>query len=234
MKKILVAFIISFLAIPTFAQTILLQDTEPDRVFKETNWGPNRQHFGYWFIDYGMAIPTESKSDIQVASSGQWNFGYAYKMKVFKLMDFGLEISYNNVFMNLNENTRESFDTTRNWDKIRSFQNGLQANAILRFYLNPKRGNYFGPYIDLGFFANYNWGSGWYKEYKDDDLSILQTEYKNGDFSQIAYGPSFSFGRNQLAAFAQYNMNSILDKDVNLNPMPKLIFGVKMNLYSQN
>ncbi len=234
MKQTLLILFIGLISATAFSQAVIIEENEPDRVYKETKWGPNRQHFGYWFWNYGFAIPTEAKYDIKIASSGQSNFGYAYKIKTLKFMDVGLKLSYSNKFLNLNDNTIELFDTTKNWDKIRTFQNGMQAEAFLRFYLQSRRGNYFGPYIDLGFYADYHLRSGWYKRYKDDNLSIKQKEYRNSDFNQLSYGPTFSFGMNYISAFAQYNLNSVLTDEPTLNPMPSLIFGVNFALFSVN
>lgn len=231
MKKYIISLSVLLVSLGGFAQTVLIQEDEPQRVYEETNWGPNRQYFGYWFYDYGFAIPTETKYDIKIGSSAHWNMGYAYKVKTLSFMDIGLEGSYSNYFFELNDAVRESFDTTRNWDKIRTFQNGVQGQAFLRFYLSPKRGNYFGTYLDLGFYADYHWKSGWYKKLKDDDLKIKQRDYANSDFVPLSYGPSIAFGRNQISAFAQYNLNAVLDENVTMNPMPKLIFGVKLNMY---
>jgi hypothetical protein len=234
MKKILFLLLAGLIISPAFSQAVLIEENEPDRVYNETKWGPNRQHFGYWYWNYGFAIPTETKYDVKIAASGQHTLGYAYKIKALKFMDVGLKLAYSNKFYNLNENTIELFDTTRNWDKIRTFQNGIQSEMFLRFYLKGKRGNYFGPHIDLGFYADYHLKSGWYKRYKDDDIAINQTEYRNGDFNQLSYGPTFAFGVNSISAFAQYNLNSVLTNDVNLNPMPSLIFGVNFNLFAVN
>lgn len=235
MKKILFVLVIFTLSITAlFAQTVLLQEDNPDRVYNETKWGPNRSHFGYWFINYGVPIPTSTDNCVRIAASGNWNFGYAYKLKMMKMMDVGMELAYSNSFYSLDENTRNDFDTSMNWDNIRSYQNGLKANVFFRIYLNPRRGNYFGPYVDLGMFADYSLGSGWMKKLKNDDLKIERREFSSDDFQQFAYGPTFSFGRNQLAMFAQYNLNSILSDDCSLPEMPGLIFGFKINMYSAN
>jgi hypothetical protein len=234
MKKMILLFAIFGVILSGYSQTVLLEDDEPDRVFDETQWGPNRQYFGYWFWAYGLPVPIGSDSYLKLGTSGKFNFGYAYKLKTFSFMDIGAELSYNNCFFSLDENTMQSFDTIREWDKIRSFQNGLEAQMFLRFYLNPKRGNYFGPYVDLGFWANYHMNSGWLKKYKDDDIKLHQREYANSDFIPLTYGPYFSFGRNQISAFAQYNLSAVLSEDAVLDPMPDFVIGFKLNLYSAN
>ena len=231
MNRYIITISLILASVGSFAQTVLIEEDEPQRVYEETQWGPNRQYFGYWFYDYGFAIPTEVKYDIRIGTSGHWNMGYAYKFKTLNFMDIGLEASYSNYFFELDKNPRESFDTVKNWEKIRTFQNGIQAQAFLRFYFSPKRGDYFGTYLDLGFYADYHMSSGWYKKIKNDDLKIKQKEFENGDFIPLSYGPAIAFGRNQITAFAQYNLNSVLAEQVNLNPMPQLIFGIKLNMY---
>lgn len=233
MKKYIFSLAVLLISLNTFAQAVLIEETEPERVYQKTKWGINRQHFGYWFLDMGFFIPTQAKYDIAIGKSTQWDFGYAYKIKTLKFMDLGLEASLSNNYLHLNKTARASFDTTRNWKKIKAFQNGIRGNIFLRFYLSPKRGNFMGTYLDLGFFANYHTSSSWVKKFKDKSIKIKQREYAKSDFMPLSYGPSIAFGRNQLSAFARYNLNSVLDDKVNLNPMPQLVFGFKFNLYKQ-
>ena len=62
-------------------------------------------------------------------------------------------------------------------------------------------------------FLDYNLGSGFKYKRKDDNIKERISTKQNGDFEQITYGPSFSFGRNQLSLFGQYNIATVFNED---------------------
>ncbi len=214
------------------AQTVVLEDDDPKKVYEETDWGPNQQHFGCWFVNYGLPVPVNTESSLKTASSGHWNFGYAYKMKIFAFMDIGGELSYSNYFYALDASSRETIAPNKDWDKIRSKQNGMKANLFFRFYMSPRRGNYLGTYLDLGFYTDYHMSSGWMYKLKDDFIKEKVSLKQNEDFETLIYGPSLAFGRDQFNFFAQYNVNSVLTSKSSFPEMPAFVCGLKINMYS--
>ncbi|MFO7790386.1 MAG: hypothetical protein R6V32_07430 [Bacteroidales bacterium] len=232
MKRIIIFPLFLLSIIVASAQTVILSEDDPERVYEETDWGPNKQHFGYWFVNYGVPVPVTTDNNLKISSSGHCNVGYAYKIKMFSFMDIAAELSYSNYFYALDEDARDSIDSGRSWDKIRTKQNGLKAAMYFRFYFNPSRGNYFGTYIDVGVYGDYHMGSGWLYKFKEDGFKEEISYRRDADFETFTYGPAFAFGRDQFVAFAQYNLNSVLSGNKNFPEMPRCIFGLQMNLYS--
>lgn len=234
MKKYLIIIAAILLTVSAQAQTEILSDNYPTYPYKTKTFGPNRKHCIYFFSNYGLNIPTQNNFDINVIRSGQLNLGYGYKRKFTSFADLALEVSYNNNFHHLNKESREKFDTITEWKTIRTFQNGIQGNAFLRIYLTKKRGNYIGTFVDLGFFTTYHIKSGYHKYLKNKDIMIKQREYPKEIFTELNYGPSVSIGRNYFSVFAQYNLNSIYTDKVEKNPIPQLVAGVKLSIYSRD
>ncbi|MEA3447085.1 MAG: hypothetical protein U9Q98_01360 [Bacteroidota bacterium] len=215
------------------SQTVVISEENPDRVYEETDWGPNKQHFGYWFVNYGLPVPLMTDNHLKTLSSGHWNAGYAYKIRMFSFMDVAAELSYSNYFYALNKDAREDVIWPgQNWDKIRTKQNGLKASLFFRLYMNPKRGNYFGTYVDLGGFVDYHLSSGWVYKYKDDDYKRMLRVRHDDDFETFNYGPTVALGRDQFSLFVQYNMKDVIAGRSSYPDMPHFIFGLKINMYS--
>lgn len=215
------------------AQTIVISEDNPDRVYEETDWGPNKQHFGYWFVNYGMPVPITTENHLKTMASGHWNAGYAYKIRMFSFMDIAAELSYSNYFYALNKDARENVIWPGiSWDKIRTKQNGLKASMFFRLYMNPKRGNYFGTYIDVGGFVDYHLSSGWVYKYKDDEVKRMERIRHDDDFETFSYGTVFAIGRDQFSLFVQYNLQDVITGTTRYPDMPHFIVGLKLNLYS--
>ncbi len=220
------------LILPVASQTVVIEDDNPGDVYEETAWGPNEQHFGYWFVSYGLPVPITTDNNLKTAISGHLNFGYAYKHKLLSFVDIGAELSYSNYFYALDEPSRDALAPNKDWDKIRSKQNGMKANIFFRFYMSPRRGNYLGTYLDLGFYADYHMSSGWMYKLKDDFIKEKVSLKQNEDFETLTYGPSLAFGRDQFNFFAQYNITSVLTSKSTFPEMPAFVCGLKINMYS--
>ncbi|MGC9332037.1 MAG: hypothetical protein ACP5DZ_09225 [Bacteroidales bacterium] len=215
------------------SQTVVISEDNPARVYEETDWGPNKQHFGYWFVNYGLPVPITTDNHLKTMSSGHWNAGYAYKILLFSFMDVAAELSYSNYFYALNKDAREDVVWPGQiWDKIRTKQNGMKASMFFRLYMNPKRGNYFGTYVDFGGFIDYHLSSGWVYKYKDDDYKRMLRVRHDDDFETFNYGPTVAFGHDQLSLFVQYNMKDVIARSSRYPDMPHFIFGLKINMYS--
>ena len=232
MKKLFAIILILCFTITAFSQAVLLSKTDPSDTYKETKWGPNKRHFGHWFVNYGLPIPTSSENNsLHTFRSGTWNLGYAYKIKVLKFMDIGLDASYSNHFYTYYYNKYSDGKTS----KLRTYQNGIKGNMYLRFHLNAHRGNFFGWYVDLGFYADSHIQSGIKEKAKEPRQKKYKTKTRDDDrFTPLTYGPTFALGFNQYSIFAQYNLEEVLTNKeyINGSNMPQLIIGIKLNLYS--
>src|SRR5688500_2386900 len=96
MKKYLLFFVLlAGTVTDLLAQRILLeQDVSGDSIME--TYGPNRKHFGHFYMGFGfVAGPAEaSSSDVDYFKSHEVLFGYRYKYRVSNFYALGFETTF--------------------------------------------------------------------------------------------------------------------------------------------
>lgn len=235
-KRILTGCLLLLFGITVFGQAVVISKENTQQKYEETKWGPNRSAFGYWQFNYGLPIPVTVDNNLKIASSSQLNFGYTIQKKLLSFSDVLFNLSYHNLSYRYNDATVENLGTVMNWDKYFAFQNGIEGGLALRFHLSPRRGNFLGTFVDIGLNASYNISSGFLKKDKDkgEGIRTQVRDKENAAFEALSYGPGIVIGRNQIAAFAKYNISNVMsDNADNAFPdLPHLVFGIQLNLFS--
>ncbi|NLA25560.1 MAG: hypothetical protein GX879_11400 [Bacteroidales bacterium] len=230
MKKIIIAIFISLTSLTVFSQATLFSESETETYYSGTIWGPEMQHYAYYFVRYAMAVPIEGNVAESPLQSGNWAVGASYKLKLLNFWDIGVDLAYENEFHTLKNlpNTRALVPSLTDFEFTRTYQNNLMGGLYNRFYFKPNRVRSFGWYVDLGGYISYVGKLGTYYKNNDDTMKAKIRVKGHNSMLRENYGAFVRLGYNQFALFARYNFADIFKN--NTAELTHFSLGLQLNL----
>ncbi len=229
--KVLTTLLAISISIVSIGQTVLLKQTVPEDFAEiDNNFGPNRGFFYYPYFGVGWHIGgishlDEDHIDIIHGKSFELKSGTREHFKLNNLLALGLDfdLSLSSHRVKVGDPVGISPELIK--EKYVFYKVG--ASGYLQINFKPRRGNQLGSYLDLGGFANYNFGR----------RHVTHWEYTNGDITKaigkkldnierLEYGPLVRVGKNTWAIYTKYRVSNIFSSDF-YTELPRLTFGLE-------
>lgn len=207
--------------------------------------GPNMRHYGHFYIGAGMVADydEEEGTAIEWWRSGQFLFGYRYKLKLLSFYAIGLDLNYkytqyffegitSNPFQEENPLTHE----------LRRDRHYLANNGIgLEFYhrINiGRRGNSLGNYLDTGIRGQWNMADVEDIIIKSDDKDdpYMRTHIINRRLNYVepfSWGLTARIGIKKVIVYANYRLSDHFNDRLNetiaidIPEVPRLTAGIQ-------
>ncbi len=243
-KNILLLIFVIILSLPIFAQRDVLNENVDDyTVFQKQKFGANGKYFAYNYFQLGFYTPaiTGNQYDINYGQSFIISYGYKFKLKIFRFLAIGSDLSYSIHNYNLDKNFIFLFDQNQK-EKLTVSTFGTELFFRLNF---GKTGNSLGKYLDLGAYGAYNFSNNYIIKIHHSNPTFMQAknerfEYKNIDLiEKIQYGAICRIGINKFSLLFKYRFSDLLKDNifsiymnmVPYNDMPKFSAGFEYSLY---
>ncbi len=246
MKKILFSVFFICLLSSLYSQDVLI-DKDVQKQYRGKT-GPNMRHYGHIYTGYALVTDFDEQTGTSIVwwRSGQYIFGYRYKLKLLSFYAIGLDLSYKRTsyfFEGVSENPFDPANpltTNVERDRHRLINNGFGIEFYHRINFG-KRGNTLGKYLDTGIRAQWNVADTENILIKDDDpdLPSQRKRIKNRGLTYImpfSYGLTARFGFNKIIIHANYRLSDYFkeeispDVDVNIPETPRLALGLQFAL----
>ena len=246
MKKIIFGIFLAGMTSILYSQEVLLEKNVEEQ-YTGTR-GPNMRHYGHLYVGAGMVADfgEEEGTAIDWWRSGQFMFGYRYKLKLLSFYAIGLDIGYkytsyffedrnSNPFQELNPLTWEP-----ERDRHSLANNGIGLELYHRINIG-RRGNSLGKYFDTGFRGQWNFADAEEILIRTDDKNVpaMRTKIKNRRLNYIepfSYGLTARVGFNKIVVHASYRLSDYFRDKINesvsisIPEVPRLAAGVQLVL----
>ncbi len=234
-KKYYIILFFSIISLYTFSQENVKTNT--------SNFGQNKKHFAYSFINFGFIIPPSegNGADIIYGQSHIFTYGIKYKYKINNIFSIGTGINYNSQIWNLQQNSSKTIPNNIIYDKEKIQLNNIGTETFLRFNIG-KRNNSIGNYIDISPYAELS-----YKTKHETVINsinsnnILGEEYNvttNVHLNYIEnfnYGIKLIFGLGRVSFFGKYRISNIFTPEfktsISNTELNRLIIGLEIGLH---
>lgn len=243
--KYLTTLIVVFLVTLTgiYSQEVVLDMNVEDQYTQEK--GPNMRHFFHFYIGGGMVADfgEEEGSKIKGWRSGQFVFGYRYKLKLLSFYSLGADLGYRSTDYFLEEREENSSNPS---NPFTYYTEGIQRQVLncqgigLEVYQRinfGKRGNSLGKYLDLGFRGQWNFLTSETLVLKFEEYNFPQkkSRVKNKQLRYVEpfrYEATARLGFNKFILYGQYRLSDLFNhvkvydnREVDIPELPRLIVG---------
>ncbi|MCF8296909.1 MAG: hypothetical protein K9J13_05120 [Saprospiraceae bacterium] len=232
MKKLSITIIALLITVLSFAQdTIFKQDVSS--TCKISNRGPNRQNFYHFYMGYGFILGEAdgAGSEINQGSSGSFDMGVRYKLKICNHYAIGYQINYNTDTYVIKQNGSKTFTDTIQHDKERFATQNLGIGVYNRFNFG-RRGNYVGNFLDIGAYADWRFSA---QHFMKDELpngNIVRTSVNGLNFMNDGnYGAYAQIGYNRYVLYAKYRLSDMFNNSVQYSELPRLTVGFQIGFH---
>lgn len=219
MKKILFSFLLLYSLSSIFSQDVLL-DMDVEGQYKGTK-GPNMRHYGHLYIGAGIVADFDEEPGTLIKwwRSGQFLFGYRYKLKLASFYALGIDARFSSIqyfFEDREENVYDMMNPlTYNRDRDRHYlmNNGMGLEFYQRINIG-KRGNTLGKYLDTGIWGQWNFSNleDILIRTDEDDVFSRRVRIKNRQLTYIepfSYGLTARIGINKFIVFGNYRLSDL-------------------------
>lgn len=234
--RILIISLCFFAGLPVKAQEFHIE-RNPVEIVKHTHWGPNRAHFGHFFMGIGVSTPLDQgmEKDISIPLSENYRFGYRYRIKIINGLLVGAEANVNSTTYQFKRGEGIPPFGPELLARERATLGNGEGGLFLRLRFG-QRGDYIGRYIDLGIGTQLNISSR-YLVKKRDLLSSTAREAKiiYSDlelFSPWVHQMTMRIGMDRLSVFGKYRWTRLLRPVVAGVDLPRLIIGMEISTVS--
>ncbi len=229
MKKIFITLLISIYGASCFAQTVILQNTNPMQPYQEKSQGKNRKHYTHTFLSLGLVTPVgATMDDTYFGKSLVFDIGVRYRYRISNFLNIGSDFSYYIQGNRLDNSGMEKVFDGAVHDRENIIQNELRIAPFFRFNLTPHRGDYLGTYIDLGGYIGWNFLPVFRATDTEHNGNEEMTYTRSFDPNQnrYDYGVTGRIARNKYLLFATYRLSDIMKKSEHPD-LPRLSVGVQ-------
>lgn len=208
---------------------------DKDEYRSNTMWSCSDKHFGYYFIDYSMPLPTVSGIENEYLSHSL-KIGYTYRYRIAGFFDVGTELAYVNRTSRINNDSIPIFDPGTFYNRVKTYQNGFSASAYLRFTFAENTYRNLGYFMDLGAYYNrYLWYGTQYV-LKNEDV-YQKARFKKSNYIQTdGYGAFVRLSKSSFSLTFSYSLsdwiNGFSNQNLAFERSPFLV-GLQLNLYSK-
>jgi hypothetical protein len=246
MKKILLGLLLIFTFGFSISQEVIL-DMDVEEQYKGTK-GPNMRHYGHFYLGGGFVVDFDEEpgTEIKWWRSGQFVFGYRYKLKLLSFYALGLGVRFTSTQYFFEGKGKNSYDIlnplTYNLERDRHYllNNGIGLEAYQRINVG-RRGNTLGKYLDTGIWSQWNIGNveDILIRPEDDDVPSRRIRIKNRQLTyveSIAYGVTVRIGFNKFLVYGNYRLSDHFKKEITENypvdipELSRLSLGVQVAL----
>jgi len=229
MKRFTIILSLFIYGLTGFAQTIVMQNTNPMQPYQEKKHGENRKHYNQGFISFGVVTPAGAKSDDSYfGKSFVFDFGFRYRYRVSNFLNIGNDLSYYIQGNRLDHSGMKKIYDGMVHDKENIIQNELRISPFIRFNLTPNRGNYLGTYVDFAGYLGWNFlpvfravDTG-----HNGNEEMAYTRDFDPNQKRFDYGVTGRIARNKYLLFATYRLSDIMKKTEYPN-LPRLTAGIQ-------
>ncbi len=240
LKSSLTSVILIISVFSLTGQELVFEERVSD-MYRHTNWGKNRTHFGHFHLGFGSSFNEQANTGLEIipGSSNQTRFGYRYKLKVFEFYAMGLDGAYNYNRYKIKQSNDNIFpDALRHKKEIFAGHN-LELAYYNRFSFQ-RRGDHIGKYLDLGLWGS--WGFGEKHVYKDEFIDPFLGATKSKTIlrdlnyvNNLNWGVKASIGLNRIVFYGSYRFSDLLGTPFNndtqtLDP-GRLVAGMEIGLF---
>lgn len=211
------------------AQEIVIQESIDDDMFSRDR-GPNGKHYFTSFLRF--TVPISQSDEWAVKSFGVigLDFGGRYKRRICEFYSTGLDLYLSRHGYALKQvNKIKPYDLLDKWDKERILVTSLGGVWYHRINFN-RRGNYLGRYLDLGIYCNLYLQTRRRLKGEHDSIYIKAVDKSRDLLSKSEYGIQAGIGFNTIKLFGQYRVNHNINKIHSEIDLPKLRFGLEIDL----
>ena len=239
MKKqfLLLLLILPIIAIAQHPSTNVI----PAEKYKlPTQWSCIDKHFGYYFTNYSVSIPTDNNKIEKGFVSYNFKAGYTYRYKIVDKFDIGTELSYSNKSSYIKKDNISIFKYDdifiNDKSKIKTFHNSVEVALFFRFNTGGATYRKLGNFIDIGGFFDYAFNYGLL--YKTENKEQKQkTRIKNPDYlDPMNYGAFVRLSTNYIALICSYDFGDWIKKysstSLSFSRTP-LTIGIQFNLFAR-
>ncbi|MFN8258596.1 MAG: hypothetical protein U0W24_23100 [Bacteroidales bacterium] len=241
-KKLSILFLF-LLAFRAFGQTVILHEKISDYDFKMPKEGPNFRHFTHLYLGYSFFIPSglDTEIDVKNGTSGVFNLGWRYKLKVTNWFALGAGINYFNETYNLKQSENKIIpDSVQHKTEKLKFNN-FGPDFYFRFNLG-KRGNIIGRFVDLGAYCSWTVKAKHSFEDKVDpatsksNASMEKVVYSNINYvEKFQYGLKARIGANRFVITGTYRLSDLFTEEYldekGQFTLPNLTVGLEIGLH---
>jgi len=234
----IVAFLIA-LSQTLFSQEVVLDmDTEEQYT---GNKGPNMRHYGYLYLGVGNipGFEEQTGSKIDFTTSGEFQFGYRYKLKVLSFYSLGFDLNFQSSRYGLEGDKGNPVDpanplTLTSGEKRHALRmNSAGAGVYQRINIG-KRGNSLGNYLDMGIEGRWILGTKEVLVFKNSTYlpaSRSRYTYRGLDFTeQFYYGLNIRAGTGRYMIYADYRLSDYFTSAYSIPELPRLNTGIQIVL----
>jgi hypothetical protein len=237
MNKVITLIILFFLGLNTFSQDVII-DKDVDEQYQALK-GPNYRFYSQFYIGMGAIadFDEEPGAAINFWKSGNFIFGYRYKLKILSFYALGFDLNFNkhqyfmegdkvNPYDLLNPLT---FDVD---EKKQVLTNNAFALEVYQRINIGRRGNTLGKYLDLGASAQWNHTvkETVKKEFTDDQNyygKSLDVRRQLDYLEAFQYDLTARIGINQFALYGKYRMTDFFNDKFVMPELPRLSLGIQ-------
>ena len=237
MKSYLIYLVLPFLYINLSAQDIVL-DKDVDEQYTEEK-GPNMRHYGHFYEGLAMLVPynSESGASTEIGRSGEFVFGYRYKLKLLSFYAIGFDLSNRWVRYGIKSESdvllvpSNPLSQASLVNKLSVGMTSLGAEAYNRINIG-RRGNTLGNYLDIGIKAEWNYGRKLILKEKAVSGAYYEksrTVEKNLNFiEKYSTIVTARIGINKFIIYGNYRISDLIASNFTTPELPPLTAGVQI------
>ena len=235
MKKYYLMFFLSIISLYAFSQENEESNT--------SNFGPNKKHFAYSFVNLGFITPPNDGdgANIIYGKSHIFTYGIKYKFKINDVFSIGAGINYNLQVWHLQQNDSKKIPNNIIYDKEKIKLNNIGTEAFFRFNIG-KRNNSIGNYIDISPYTEWT--------YKTEHETVINSKNSNTTLGEeynvttnvhlnyienFNYGLKLSVGLGRVSIFGKYRISNIFTTDfktsISNTELNRLVIGFEIGLH---
>lgn len=218
------------------AQDIVLeQDVNKDD--KPKTFGQNYKNYYHMYIGLSYLVGSVEGSGVKTLPSTQFSYGFRYKRKINNLYAVGFDLSLVGDRYNIKQDSVNILPNNTVNDRAWLYMPSFQVSGYNRFNLNKHRGNSIGTFIDIGGFAQYNFGS---KYVTVNEHSIANSAGAGKTrtihsrltyINPLSYGIQARFGHGRYVFYASYRLSDIFKTAYIFPELPRTYVGFQISMH---
>ena len=227
LRVFILALLCHWPVVGIWAQEVLV--SEPVAIDSSVaRYGPNRRHYGHFFVNFGSSIDAgDAGARIVQPRFDQFSFGYRYKLKLFQHLALGADIALTNFDYRLKQQEGKILPSSDLHDKERMLFSMVNGGAFIRINVG-RRGNQLGNYLDLGAYGGLTFSHTHFTKDKMPDGTTVRIRRNRLDYYQLFnYGAAARIGYKRIALFGRYRFSDMFYANKNYPELPRIIAGIE-------
>jgi hypothetical protein len=218
-----------------YSQNAVVIENHQERKPPETTWGANNKHFGHYQFRYLVVLPFFNSSNIEKSLlSGCLSFGYQYRYRLVKMFDIGTELTWENNYSTIVDDSVHLFVNSGSFNKLRTFQNGIRSSAFGRFVISDNTIRNLGWHIDIGAYGSYYPFYGIFMQSNNSQYKNRLREKQPNYLTYYDYGIFMRAGKNNLNFYTNFSLAGWIKNLQSIDYRRGTVrIGIQINLYAK-